>query len=105
MLFDCIGGKFMQLQTAKQTAEQLQITTYRLYEMVRLGLIPCVRMGRQIRFNPERIKEWIERGGSEQRANKEENNGGVKGFALLFKKGELSMNISTFYAPLSIFMR
>jgi excisionase family DNA binding protein len=35
--------------------------------MVRLGIIPAgvaVRMGRQVRFNLDRLHEWIEQGGS-----------------------------------------
>jgi len=54
----------MRLLTAKQTAELLQVTLPRVYELARVGLIPCVRMGRQIRFPESKLMEWIEQGGS-----------------------------------------
>jgi excisionase family DNA binding protein len=54
----------MRLLTAKQTAELLQVNLPRVYELARSGLIPCVRMGRQLRFPESKLKEWIEQGGS-----------------------------------------
>jgi len=54
----------MHLLTAKETAEILRVTLPRVYELAREGLIPSVRMGRQIRFHESKIVEWIERGGS-----------------------------------------
>lgn len=54
----------MQLLTAEQVAEILQVSKFRVYEMVRLRLIPCVRMGRQIRFEEQTLKDWIAKGGS-----------------------------------------
>jgi excisionase family DNA binding protein len=54
----------MCLLTAKETAEILKVTLPRVYELAREGLIPSVRMGRQIRFHEEKLMEWIEQGGS-----------------------------------------
>jgi excisionase family DNA binding protein len=54
----------MRLLTAKETAEILRVTLPRVYELARGGLIPSVRMGRQIRFHEPKITEWIEQGGS-----------------------------------------
>jgi excisionase family DNA binding protein len=54
----------MRLLTAKETAEILQVTLPRVYELAREGLIPNVRMGRQIRFHEAKLIEWIDRGGS-----------------------------------------
>lgn len=56
----------MRLLTAKQTAELLQVTLPRVYELARTGLIPSVRMGRQIRFNEEALRVWAANGGSLQ---------------------------------------
>lgn len=39
-------------------------TTARVYEAARLGLIPCVRIGRQVRFDEDALREWVRRGGS-----------------------------------------
>lgn len=54
----------MRLLTAKQVAEILQVALPRVYELVREGNLPCVRMGRQIRFHESKLMEWIEQGGS-----------------------------------------
>lgn len=54
----------MRLLTAKETAEVLQVTLPRVYELARVGLIPCVRMGRQVRFDAEKLREWATQGGS-----------------------------------------
>ena len=54
----------MRLLTAKETAGVLQVTLPRVYELARLGLIPSVRMGRQIRFDEDKLREWATRGGS-----------------------------------------
>lgn len=55
----------MKLLTAKQVAVILQVSPARVYEMTRLHLIPSVRMGRQIRFNEEALKNWITVGGQQ----------------------------------------
>ena len=54
----------MRLLTAKETAAILRVTLPRVYELARGGLIPSVRMGRQIRFHESKLMEWIEQGGS-----------------------------------------
>lgn len=54
----------MRLLTAKETAQILKVTLPRVYELAREGLIPSVRMGRQIRFHEPKLIEWIEQGGS-----------------------------------------
>jgi excisionase family DNA binding protein len=53
----------MRLLTAKQTAELLQVALPRVYELARQNLIPCVRMGRQLRFDENALREWAARGG------------------------------------------
>ena len=52
------------LKNATQLAELLQVTKYRIYELVRQNMIPHVKIGRQIRFSEEKIQEWIDSGGS-----------------------------------------
>jgi hypothetical protein len=44
-------------------------TTARVYEAARLGLIPCVRIGRQVRFDEESLREWVKSGGSSLLSN------------------------------------
>jgi excisionase family DNA binding protein len=54
----------MQLLTADQIAKKLQVPKTRVYEMARLGLVPCVHMGRQIRFDLRTIEQWVSQGGT-----------------------------------------
>lgn len=58
----------MRLLTAKQASVVLQVTLPRVYELAR-GIFPpgvVVRMGRQVRFSEEALREWAARGGSLQ---------------------------------------
>jgi len=54
----------MKLLTVKETSNILRITTQRLYAMAREGAIPSVRIGKCVRFDAERLHEWIRQGGS-----------------------------------------
>lgn len=56
----------MRLLTAKETAEILRVTLPRVYELAREGLIPSVHMGRQVRFDETKLREWIAQGGATQ---------------------------------------
>lgn len=46
-----------------EVAERLDITIPRAYEMAREGVLPVVRLGRQIRIHPEKLEEWLLSGG------------------------------------------
>jgi len=50
-----------RLLTAEQLAERWQVPTSQVYRLVRNGQVPCVRLGRYVRFNPAAI-EAFERG-------------------------------------------
>lgn len=52
-----------KLVTAKTVAAICDVSEARVYEMARLGLIPCVRLGRQVRFDLDQIQAWIDEGG------------------------------------------
>ena len=54
----------MRFLTAKEVSMLLQIPLARVYELARLNVIPTVRMGRQVRFNEDALREWASRGGS-----------------------------------------
>jgi excisionase family DNA binding protein len=59
----------MRLLTAKEAARALNVPLSRVYELVRLGILPCVRIGeRQIRFDELALREWAAKGGSTQQA-------------------------------------
>ena len=52
----------MRLIDAKQASELLGVRLPRLYELTRLRKVPFVRFGeRQLRFDPELLKAWVER--------------------------------------------
>jgi excisionase family DNA binding protein len=65
----------MQLLDAKEVARILQISTPRVYELTRQGILPSVRIGaRQIRFEEERLLQWIENGGGLSATNEHDHN-------------------------------
>lgn len=57
------------LLRARDVANWLDISEWRVYDLVRQNLIPCVKMGRSIRFRPEAIERWLEQGGSDLEGN------------------------------------
>ena len=54
----------MQLLTAKQVSESLSLPLQRIYELTRNGTLPHVRILRQVRYSPDALRKWIERGGT-----------------------------------------
>jgi excisionase family DNA binding protein len=55
----------MPLRDAKFVKEYLSLSSeQRVYECARLGLIPSVKIGRQVRFDEDTLREWVRRGGS-----------------------------------------
>ncbi len=52
-----------RLLTAQQTAEMLQVSVTRIYELARLGTVPCVRIRRQLRFDEAALLNWVAQGG------------------------------------------
>ena len=52
-----------RLVAAKVVAERLGITTNRVYELAAQGILPCVRLGRQVRFDPEKVEALVASGG------------------------------------------
>jgi putative molybdopterin biosynthesis protein len=53
----------IQMLTMREVADRLGVSLQRAYEMGRAGLLPIVRMGRQIRVEETRLMSWIESGG------------------------------------------
>jgi len=51
----------MTLWTAEELSERWQVPTSQVYRLVRNGQVPCVRLGRYVRFSPAAI-EAFERG-------------------------------------------
>ena len=51
--------------TAQAVAEILAVSQHRVYELTRRGVLPHTRIGRQVRYDPERLRAWIDAGGTE----------------------------------------
>ena len=45
--------------TPDEVAEYLTVTRSMVYKLSKNGEIPCYRFGRCVRFDPERVKEWV----------------------------------------------
>ncbi len=52
------------LVDVEYAARRLGRNRARVYELVREGLLPCVRMGRAVAFDPDALERWIADGGS-----------------------------------------
>ncbi|MEA3369480.1 MAG: helix-turn-helix domain-containing protein [Candidatus Ratteibacteria bacterium] len=50
-----------KLMTTKELAEYMQLNPLTVYKKVKEGDIPCVRVGRSIRFKKEQIDKWLEK--------------------------------------------
>ncbi len=53
------------LATANEIQKLLRLgSPARVYELARRGLLPgVVRLGRQVRFDPKKVREFVDRGG------------------------------------------
>lgn len=52
-----------RLQGIEYPVERTGLTEWRIYDLCRRGIFPHVRLGRQIRFDPEQVEAWIAAGG------------------------------------------
>lgn len=52
------------LQGVEYPVRRTGLPDHRVYELCRKGLIPHVRLGRRIRFDPDQIEVWIREGGT-----------------------------------------
>lgn len=53
-----------KLLKVAEAAELLNLSEYQTLVYCREGIIPHVRCGRQIRFDPAAIRKWITEGGA-----------------------------------------
>lgn len=63
------------LKDAKWVAEHFDLPLPRVYDLTRKGIIPSVRILRQVRYDPEALAEWIKSGGTERDAWREKGDG------------------------------
>jgi excisionase family DNA binding protein len=53
-----------RLVNADAVADALGVPRYRVYELTRQEKIPAVRIGRSVRYDPDRVAAWIDAGGT-----------------------------------------
>lgn len=53
----------MRLMTAVEVATVLSVTVSRVYELTRDGILPGVRLGRQVRWDEDILAEFVRGGG------------------------------------------
>jgi excisionase family DNA binding protein len=61
--FSSEGGTRLRLLNVKEVAKRLDLSLPRVYELARGGILPVVRLGRQIRVDESRLIAWINDGG------------------------------------------
>ena len=58
------NAELFRLLRATEVAEATGESVQRVYALARSGALPCVRLGRAVRFSPPQVLEFIERGGT-----------------------------------------
>jgi excisionase family DNA binding protein len=53
-----------ELLTPDQLAARWQVPVMHVYRLAREGKLPCVRLGKYVRFRAATIEAWEERGGT-----------------------------------------
>ena len=53
----------MKLLNVDEVASVFGVRRWRIYDLARAGLIPAVRVGRQLRFSEDALRDWICAGG------------------------------------------
>ena len=46
--------------TAEDVAKFLNLTRSMVYKLIKNGTLPCYRFGSCVRFNPDRVREWVQ---------------------------------------------
>jgi excisionase family DNA binding protein len=54
----------MTLLTVPEVADRLRLRPARVYEIARKGVLPVVRLGRQVRISEHALQAWLDAGGS-----------------------------------------
>lgn len=58
------GSVASVVYTAADVAGMLRLAEARVYELVRRGMVPAIRVGRQVRIPKRAFDEWLASGGS-----------------------------------------
>lgn len=52
-------NRYPMLLTAKEAARTLSISPRKLWELTNCSEIPCVRIGKLVRYTPDDLQDWI----------------------------------------------
>jgi excisionase family DNA binding protein len=52
-----------QLEKIEYAVKRLNMSAARVYELIREGILPAVRCGRQVRIDPDALEAFINNGG------------------------------------------
>lgn len=58
-----------RLMTAKQVSELIEVRPSTVYQWVRLGLIPYVKIGKCVRFRKNELFRWIDKNHRKERVS------------------------------------
>lgn len=53
----------MNLLTVEQIATYLDVSKRRVYQLIKKGILPVVRLGAQIRVSEDAYRDWVLQGG------------------------------------------
>ena len=53
----------MRFYTVQEIADLVKLSPGRIYETIRLGLLPAVHFGRQVRIEEQAFLDWARQGG------------------------------------------
>ncbi len=56
------------LLTTREAAKSLAISERTLWTLTQRGDLPCVRIGRSVRYSPRQLQAWIERQSAAEKA-------------------------------------
>lgn len=60
---------FPRYLSAEEVAELFRVSTKHIHRMCRSGELPHIRVGKLIRLPEAGVREWLERGGTQQAAS------------------------------------
>jgi excisionase family DNA binding protein len=49
----------MKLLTYEELSDQMSLCIRTLQKYVKTGELPCIRFGRSVRFNPDKVAKWV----------------------------------------------
>ena len=56
-----------RLISARDVADQTGLSVARVYELAREARMPCIRLGRAMRFDGDAVRAWLADGGTTSR--------------------------------------